>query len=1084
MNKVYLSLLVITSLSLSAGVCMAEDRDIIFQDDFSDYTATEPAAQQAELAKKWSAFSGHWYVKDGTLHQDAGSFDYGIVARGLYLRCDYRIETKVRLVGGGAGAGFYWNVFNQVTGDSGNMLRYDGNNPIMFGWMRGRGFLGTGGATGDLRPDGKWHDFRMDVNNTDGTFDLYWDGKQITSGAIEYHRSGYVGLECSLGHCEFDDVVISVAKGADWRAAPSGTVNPEWVSSLAILPDGNIVYPVPNMHRLQIVTPDGKLVREFGKYGQAAGEMNVPMAVTVDKSGNICVAEYGNSRVQIFDVNGKSLNILTPAGDDALKNPLGVAVTPDGKIWVSDSGNNRIVRLTGDGRVDVNINKAGQFNLPWQINCIEGKLYVSDSANHRIQIIDPSDATAEPKVIDLGLPVWPHSVAFDGKNFYVATGSTLIAYDPQWKELRRGAAAAEQAVVDKDGMLVVADAWNKKIVFFAPAMTPVAPKVSDITSDSAVITWKTDVPTPTQIIVLDTPVPVTLPSSVDYTKGRKYGSGAMETDHKVELTDLKSATRHTYAIVSPTQTIPAGGNVGDFRFATLAPKGEMAYTEVQVAVLCYGNVTFKNPDGTDGKPVIRDEAWFNGPACKEAGAAVQYFYWANSRFRFYLNMHYLFVTRPVDFAFLGSSSEEVYKDLKTLADSLNMEPSDFGGVITIGGNGTYAYPWPTPWWGGKLTYTTGCCFTGGGGIWLLTHEFHHVTEGWMYQCGVPGADGVHGYNSADGPWVHPGRFGEDFSFLAHTLKFMPPAAYVNCPFGKVVVTADKDGDGVPDEAPNTPWDEKRAGTSPDNKFSYGNGLDDLQNLTAGVFNPTPMGVKNNNPMLTKNFDFTYPFALFDYKYERPKKTPTIDGKFNEKDWDIFAKTPNAITPKRIIPAVSKILSENGCDVRMNTYLNWDDDNVYLAFAAPYKFNVFFTLDCNADGFFHGKDNVGMTLAIPRDENAANAVKPDTFGPAPGVTVWNNIDPVPVTGYPGWTNELFNNRDKIKWTWTKADNGWYVIRVAVPKTENVGLVPHDGKEMGVHFWCRGYLPATEKNPDPMYQFEMFDRDEYGPFKLVK
>src|SRR3990172_719579 len=221
---------------LFAGSCAAEDREVIFSDDFSNYT------DEASLAEKWSSFSGHWIVKDGELHQDAGDFDRGIVVRNLYLRCDYRIEAKVALVGGGAGAGLYWNVYDQLTGESGNMLRYDGNAPIMYGWMHGRGFAGTGGATGNLMPDEKWHDIRMDVHNSTGTFDVYWDGKKIVDNAPEYHRSGYVGLECSLGHSKFDDVRITVAKGADWRAVPRGEVAPEWVQSVALLPDGSIAY--------------------------------------------------------------------------------------------------------------------------------------------------------------------------------------------------------------------------------------------------------------------------------------------------------------------------------------------------------------------------------------------------------------------------------------------------------------------------------------------------------------------------------------------------------------------------------------------------------------------------------------------------------------------------------------------------------------------------------------------------------------------------------------------------------------------------------------------------------------------------
>ncbi len=1061
---------------------------VVFFDDFSGY-----GEGGAKLEDNWSSFSGHWYVQDGTLHQDQGSFDYGTVIKDLYLRCDYTIETKVRLVGGGAGAGLYWNIFNQVTGDSGNMLRYDGNRPIMYGWMTGRYFFGTGGATGNLTVDGKWHTLRMDVRNSDGTFDLYWDGKQIADGAKMYHRSGYVGLECSLGHCEFDDVKVTVPAGVDWRVAPQGKVDPEWVSSVAILPNGDIVYPVRNMHKIQIVTPDGKLVTEFGRFGEAPGQLNAPSAVAVGGDGLIYVAEYGNNRVQVFDATGKSIRVIAPAGENALKNPLGVAVEGNGRLWVSDSGNNRIVCLNNDGAIAAVIGKQGgepgQFNLPWNISFIEGRLYVADSNNFRIQVFDPNNVAAAPEVHPMGIYNTPHSVAYDGNLFLVCNGRYLQTFDKQWQPVKTFSGTyadgvqAEQVAVDKNGNYIVADAWNKRIVTLHPKLTEVDPKVSDITQTGATITWTSDIPTPTKILVTDSNVGVTMPASVDYSKAMQFGDGKLETEHKVVLTGLKPATRHVYAIVSPTQTIPAGGNSRDYRFFTEAQEGMMAYLEVPVAVLCYGNVTFesqKRPDGTVPAPVIRDEAWFEGPACKAAADAVRYFYLKNSRYRFDTKFYYYFVKRPVDFAYLGSSSEEVYRDLKTVADREGMKPEDFGGVITIGGNGTYAYPWPTPWWGGKLTYTTGVCFCGGGGEWLICHEFHHVTEGWMYQCGTPGYDGVHGYNCADVPWGHPGRFGENEDFLAHTLKFMPPHAYLNCPFGKIRLTADKDGDGVPDDEPSLIWDEKRAGTDPNNKFSYDNGLTDLQNLTADNFGTAVRGHKH--PLLTKEIDFKYPFAIFSYDYERHKKTPTIDGAFAAGEWDEFAETPNAVTPTIDNPILQKIRTPvEGADYRMKTYLNWDDENLYIAVRAPYKFLAAMQIDCNADGYFHGKDNVCTGFEIPRDDNAA---KPNTLMPPPGVMVWNNVEPVPLTGYPGWTNELFNNREKIRWAWGKDAEGWYVMEIALPKTEAVGLVPAVGKEMGIRFWCQGYLPPTESNKDPRYSFEMFDVCEYGQFKLAE
>ncbi len=1095
--------ILLAAVGLFAGVCSA-GQEVIFFDDFSGYKATEPAEQAKELAQKWSAVSGHWYVKDGVLHQDAGSFDYGLLVKDLYLRCDYSIEAEVQLVGGGAGVGFYWNVADQLGGANGNMLRYDGTYPIMYGWMRGNGFVGTGGATGCLQIDGKWHTMRMDVFSSKGTFDLYWDGKKIADGAGMFHRSGYVGLQCSMGHCTFKSVKISVEKGTDWRAQPTGKVVPEWIRSVGVLPDGNYVYPVCNLNRIQIVTPDGKLVKEFGTMGQGLGQLYLPTALSVGGDGKIYVSEQGNNRIQIFSSDGQPLKIVTPKDDPlgGLNRPFGVVADGSGQIWVGDTLNKRVVVMKDDGTIVATIGSAadvaaakdpsiavrepGQFASLWHLSFINGKIYVADPSLNRIQAFDASNPAAKSEIFEVPNAA---SIAYDPKTqtYVVANGRGVSLYDASLKKLigqyaydAAGEVWSEQAVFGADGNIVISDWWSHRILITSPKLTPVKPVVSDLTENSATITWDTDLPTATKLMVLDTPQRSTWPSSVDYTKAKVVGDDELTTHHVVKLTGLKSATRHVYAIESPRKIIPAGSHSADFRFCTNAPEGKMAYSEIPIAILCYANVTFESQkDPNTGKvpaPVIRDDEWFQHANTQHE--AMRYFYWTNSYFRMDTKCYNYKVTRPVDFGYLGSSSEEVYKDLKALADKEGMQPEDFGAVLVIGGNGTYAYPWPTPWWGGRLTYTTGCCFAGGGDLWLSTHEFHHDTEGWMNMVGELGQ----GYVCGDTPWCSPGAYGENFDFLGWTLRVMPTATYLNLPLGKIVVTDDKDGDGVPDNEPRACFDEKRGGTDPNNKESYGNGLTDLQNLTAGTFTPAVRGLKH--PLVTKQIDLRYPFAIFDYKFERPKKTPKIDGTLNDGEWDEFASSPTPCTPHDPNTLIGKAWpAPAGADYTMKTYLNWDDDYVYFAFTSPVKFGTSVELDGKGDGYFHGRDNPRTYFAIPRDESDTKA-QPNTLLPPPGVMVWNNVDPVRQINCPNWTNDMFDTRDKIQWAWGKAANGWYVIEAAIPKCANIDFVPADGQEMGVRFWINGYLPPTEKNPNPVYIWEMFESCEYGHFKLVK
>ena len=349
----------------------------------------------------------------------------------------------------------------------------------------------------------------------------------------------------------------------------------------------------------------------------------------------------------------------------------------------------------------------------------------------------------------------------------------------------------------------------------------------------------------------------------------------------------------------------------------------------------------------------------------------------------------------------------------------------------------------------------------------------------MSQVGFPICE-EGGYGHADRPWHHPGRFGQSYDFLTHVMRYVPPETYLKMSVGWLKMTPDKDGDGVPDDEPNIIFDEKRGGTKPTTKYSYGNGLTDLQNLTAESLHPAPKGHKH--PMLAKEIDLKHPFAVFSYDYDRKKKSPKIDGRIEKGEWDEFTSTPNGATPcDPNLPWGKAYPPPKGADYRMQTYLNWDDDYLYFAAKAPFKFLAAPEIDAQADGYFSGKDNLNVNAAIPRDETR---VKPNEVQTSPGVMVWNNVEPVEENDMPVWTNELYDQREKCKWAWGKDENGWYVLEMALAKCPKLGFEPKAGQEMGVRPWFQGFLPPDEKSPDPRYSFEMFEACEYGYFRLVE
>ena len=76
----------------------------------------------------------------------------------------------------------------------------------------------------------------------------------------------------------------------------------------------------------------------FGSNGEGNGQFNAPTGLAVDAQDNILVADWGNSRIQIFDSQGSFLSFVNTVVCP-LYGPQGLALTHDGHIVVADSGN-------------------------------------------------------------------------------------------------------------------------------------------------------------------------------------------------------------------------------------------------------------------------------------------------------------------------------------------------------------------------------------------------------------------------------------------------------------------------------------------------------------------------------------------------------------------------------------------------------------------------------------------------------------------------------------------------------------------------------------------------------------------------
>jgi DNA-binding beta-propeller fold protein YncE len=174
----------------------------------------------------------------------------------------------------------------------------------------------------------------------------------------------------------------------------------------------------------QMISAASSFSLEFGSFGTGDGKFKAPSGLALDTGSNLLyVADTDNDRIQIIDVNGNcdSDDNEYLANDICFVDEFGAKGTGDGEfdtptalvldtendlLYVADSGNDRIQIIDVNGNCSAsaeladdvcfvdefgtNGNGDGEFSLPsgLALNTSTDYLYVADTNNDRIQIID------------------------------------------------------------------------------------------------------------------------------------------------------------------------------------------------------------------------------------------------------------------------------------------------------------------------------------------------------------------------------------------------------------------------------------------------------------------------------------------------------------------------------------------------------------------------------------------------------------------------------------------------------------------------------------------------------------------------
>lgn len=136
--------------------------------------------------------------------------------------------------------------------------------------------------------------------------------------------------------------------------------------------------------RVMKFAANGKFLASWGKPGKGRGEFDLPHSILVDAKGRVLVGDRENDRVQVFDSNGKLLEIWTGFA------PFGMEFDRTGNLFVADGRANAILRISAKGKVIEKWGRkgkrAGEFNLPHMLAAdAKGHLYVAEVGGRRVQ---------------------------------------------------------------------------------------------------------------------------------------------------------------------------------------------------------------------------------------------------------------------------------------------------------------------------------------------------------------------------------------------------------------------------------------------------------------------------------------------------------------------------------------------------------------------------------------------------------------------------------------------------------------------------------------------------------------------------
>jgi hypothetical protein len=320
-------------------------------------------------------------------------------------------------------------------------------------------------------------------------------------------------------------------------AGIAGSANGTGTAATFNMPEGiavdasdNVYVSDTNNSTLRKITPAGVVTTLAGTAGStgssdgtgASARFAYPAGIGIDTSGNLYVADFGNSTIRMVTASGVVTTVAGSAGATGTANgsgsaarfnhPSSVTVDGAGNLYVIDTSNQLLREIVAGGTVSTLAGTAGivgnangtgaaaSFFYPAGVAATSGgTVYVADTGNHLVRAVAPGGAVStlagsagqQGSIDGTGTAArfsYPYGVASDGSgHVYIADHGndtirmttaggvvTTIAGDPGVTGSANGTGAAARfsgpagLAADGNGNVYVADSGNSTIRKIAP----------------------------------------------------------------------------------------------------------------------------------------------------------------------------------------------------------------------------------------------------------------------------------------------------------------------------------------------------------------------------------------------------------------------------------------------------------------------------------------------------------------------------------------------------------------------------------------------------------------------------------------